>query len=57
MKKVNMTDKAISKRLRQTEQLRKLSLSLMKAREIDETELAELKHKALQDKKANENNN
>jgi hypothetical protein len=52
-----MTDKAISKRLRQTEQLRKLSLSLMKAREIDETELAELKHKALQDKKANENNN
>jgi hypothetical protein len=52
-----MSDKAISKRIRQTEQLRKLSLSLMKAREIDEVQLAELKHKALQNKKANENNN
>ena len=57
MKKVDMSDKAISKRLRQTEQLRKLSLSLMKAREIDETELAELKRNASRDKKDNENNN
>jgi hypothetical protein len=32
MKKVDMSDKAISRRLRQTDQLRELSLSLMKAK-------------------------
>jgi hypothetical protein len=32
MKKVDMSERAISKRLRQTDQLRKLSLSLIKAK-------------------------
>jgi hypothetical protein len=34
MKKIDMSERAISKRLKQTEQLRKLSLSLMKAKRI-----------------------
>jgi hypothetical protein len=37
MKKVDMSDKAITRRLRQVDQLRELSLSLMKAKkESDE---------------------
>ena len=32
MKKVDMSDKAITRRLRQTDQLRELSLSLMQAK-------------------------
>jgi hypothetical protein len=32
MKKVDMSDKAITRRLRQVDQLRELSLSLMKAK-------------------------
>ena len=34
MKKVDMSSEAITRRLRQTDQLRELSLSLMKAKEI-----------------------
>lgn len=33
MKKIDMSDKAITRRLKQTDQLRELSLSLMKAKE------------------------
>ena len=42
MKKVDMSDKAITRRLRQTDQLRELSLSLMKAKK-DSDEKAEKK--------------
>jgi hypothetical protein len=34
MKKVDMSSQAITRRLRQTDQLRELSLSLMKAKKI-----------------------
>ena len=43
MKTVDMSDKAITRRLKQTDQLRELSLSLMKA-------------KKLQDEKSDQNN-
>jgi hypothetical protein len=36
MKKIDMSSAAITRRLRQTEQLRRLSLSLMKARPMTE---------------------
>ncbi len=45
MKKVDMSSEAITRRLRQTEQLRKLSLSLMKARILTEDEAVELRRK------------
>ena len=36
MKKVDMSSKAITRRLKQTDQLRELSLSLMKAKKISD---------------------
>ncbi len=36
MKKVDMSGKAITRRLKQTDQLRELSLSLMKAKKISD---------------------
>ncbi len=35
MKKIDMSDKAITRRLKQTDQLRELSLSLMKAKRVE----------------------
>jgi len=40
-----MSSDAIGRRLSQTEQLRKLSLSLMKAKPISETDAAKLREK------------
>ena len=37
MKKIDMSSDAITRRLRQTDQLRELSLSLMKAKKISDT--------------------
>ena len=36
MKKIDMSDKAITRRLRQVDQLRELSLSLMKAKKVSD---------------------
>ncbi len=36
MKKVDMSDKAITRRLRQVDQLRELSLSLMRAKKVSD---------------------
>ena len=40
MKKIDMFSKAITKRLRQTDQLRELSLSLMKAKKVSDEKAA-----------------
>ena len=40
MKKIEMSDQAITKRLKQTDQLRELSLSLMKAKRLHDEKLA-----------------
>ena len=53
MKKVDMSDKAITRRLRQVDQLRELCLSLMKAKRISDAKA--LKNKLL-DKKLNVEN-
>lgn len=45
MEKIEMSSEAITRRLRQTEQLRRLSLSLMKAKILTDTEAAELRKK------------
>ncbi len=45
MKKIDMSSDAITRRLRQTEQLRKLSLSLMTAKPISKTEAIELRER------------
>ena len=45
MKKIDMSSEAITRRLRQTEQLRRLSLSLMKARILTKDEAIELRKK------------
>jgi hypothetical protein len=45
MKKVDMSSEAISRRLRQVDQLRELSLSLMKAKKVSD-EKAELAKKS-----------
>lgn len=45
MKKIDMSSDAITRRLRQTEQLRKLSLSLMKAKVLTADEAVELRKK------------
>lgn len=50
MKKIDMSSDAITRRLRQTEQLRVLCLSLMKAEKIPEAKFKE------QDKKDDRNN-
>jgi len=36
MKKIDMSDKAITRRLKQVDQLRELSLSLMKAKKVSD---------------------
>ncbi len=41
MKKVDMSSKAITRRLRQTDQLRELSLSLMKAKKMHDEKAEE----------------
>ena len=41
MKKIEMSDKAITRRLKQTDQLRELSLSLMKAKRLHDEKLAQ----------------
>lgn len=43
MKKIDMSSEAITRRLRQTEQLRKLSLSLMKAKLLTDEEAVKLR--------------
>lgn len=53
MKKVDMSSEAITRRLRQTEQLRKLSLSLMKAKILTEDEAAELRRKNREEREIN----
>jgi hypothetical protein len=50
MKKVDMSSDAITRRLKQTEQLRKLSLSLMKAKPLSEPEAKRLRQKIRQDR-------
>ena len=51
MKKVDMSDKAITRRLRQTDQLRELCLSLMKAKkDSDEKARQNKTNEAGQDK-------
>ena len=52
MKKVDYSSAAISRRIRQTEQLRKLSLSLMSAKPITEQRAAELRDQIRKEKKA-----
>lgn len=41
MKKIDMSSEAITRRLRQTEQLRVLSLSLMKAKKVSDAKSEE----------------
>lgn len=53
MKEIDMSSGAITRRLRQTEQLRKLSLSLMKARILSDDEAVELR-KRFRDRKTRE---
>jgi hypothetical protein len=43
MKKIDMSDKAISRRIKQTDQLREVSLSLMKAKKITAEEAKALR--------------
>jgi hypothetical protein len=43
MKKIDMSDKEITRRLKQTEQLRELSLSLMKAKKLHDEKAAKTK--------------
>lgn len=43
MKEIDMSSEAITRRLKQTEQLRKLSLSLMKAKLLSDEEAAKLR--------------
>jgi hypothetical protein len=50
MKQVDMSSGAISKRLKQTEQLRKLSLSLMKAKPLSDEEAAKHRMKICEEK-------
>lgn len=45
MKEIDMSSEAITRRLKQTEQLRRLSLSLMKAKILTDEEAAELRRK------------
>jgi hypothetical protein len=54
MKKVDMSEKMISMRLRRVDQLRELSLSLMRAKREYDLQQAKLRDK---EKKANENDN
>ena len=49
MKKVDMSSEAITRRLRQVDQLRELSLSLMKAKRLSDEKAKEEKEKAAQE--------
>jgi hypothetical protein len=53
MKKIDMSSDAITRRLKQTEQLRKLSLSLMKAKPLTDDEAVKLR-KEFRERKARE---
>lgn len=53
MKKIDMSSAAITRRLKQTEQLRKLSLSLMKARPLTDDEAVTLRQE-FRERKARE---
>lgn len=46
MKKVDMSSEAITRRLKQTDQLRELSLSLMKAKKVSDEKLEKEKASA-----------
>jgi hypothetical protein len=46
MKKVDMSSEAITRRLRQTDQLRELSLSLMKAKKVSDEKSGKNKSKS-----------
>ena len=51
MKKIDMSSEAITRRLRQTDQLRDLSLSLMKAKkESDEKAVSERQNNKIKEK-------
>lgn len=43
MRQVDMSEKAITRRLRQTDQLREICLSLMKAKKLHDEKLAKTK--------------
>jgi hypothetical protein len=45
MKKIDMSSEAITRRIKQADQLREVSLSLMKARKLTAEELEEMKSK------------
>jgi hypothetical protein len=45
MEKIDMSSEAITRRLKQTEQLRKLSLSLQKAKVLSKEEAIELRRR------------
>jgi hypothetical protein len=51
MKKVDMSSEAITRRLRQVDQLRELSLSLMKAKKMSDEKAREEKEKAAKETK------
>ena len=52
MKKIDMSSDAITRRIRQTDQLRELSLSLMKAMPLTEVEAARLRKRIRLEKTA-----
>ena len=54
MKKVDMSSEAITRRLRRVDQLRELSLSLMKAKRLSDEKAGEEKSKETK-RQANEN--
>ncbi len=53
MKKVDMSSEAITRRLRQVDQLRELSLSLMKAKKVSDGKLEESKKSSSKPEKRN----
>lgn len=57
MKKIDMSSQAITRRLRQTDQLRELSLSLMKAKKISPERLKELQQAKAQKQAASASEN
>jgi hypothetical protein len=57
MKKVDMSEAAVLRRLRQVEQLRELSLALMKAKPISRSSAAESRAKIGEEKADNDQQN
>jgi hypothetical protein len=51
MKKVDMSGEAITRRLRQVDQLRELSLSLMKAKKVSDEKAEKLKQQSAKETK------